>query len=92
MSVIDIQRSHDLGKEKARTAADALADNLARKLDVQSEWQGDRLMFRRSGVNGHLDVSDTELHVHLELGMMLRPFKQRIEEEIHTRLDRVTSA
>ncbi|MGM0570818.1 MAG: polyhydroxyalkanoic acid system family protein [Pseudomonadota bacterium] len=47
------------------------------------------MRFRRSGVKGHLDISPSELHVHLELGMMLRPFKGRIEEEIHNQLDTI---
>jgi len=89
MSVIDIQRSHALGEEKARSAADSLAGKLAQKFDVQSQWQGDRLLFERSGIKGHLDISDTELRVHLELGLMLRPFKPKIEEEIESRIDRM---
>jgi putative polyhydroxyalkanoate system protein len=89
MSVIDIQRSHSLGQEKARSAADTLADKLANKFGVQSEWQGDRLVLQHNGITGHLDISETDLRVRIELGMMLRPFKSKIENEIETRIDRV---
>ena len=89
MSSIDVRRSHSLDHEHARTAAETLAEDLSQKFDVQYEWDGDLLRFHRSGVKGHLDISPSELHVHLELGMMLRPFKGRIEEEIHNQLDAI---
>jgi putative polyhydroxyalkanoate system protein len=92
MSVIDIHRAHSLDKAHARDAAETLAQDLSRQFDVNYEWEGDRLRFKRSGVKGKLDVSEQELHVYLELGMMLRPFKSRIEQEIHSQLDQITGA
>ncbi|MCK7543980.1 polyhydroxyalkanoic acid system family protein [Marinobacter bryozoorum] len=89
MSSIDVRRAHSLDQAHAREAAESLAQDLSRKFDVDYEWDGDLMRFRRSGVKGHLDISPSELHVHLELGMMLRPFKGRIEEEIHTQLDKI---
>lgn len=89
MSVIDVRRSHSMDHEHAREAAENLAQDLSKKFDVNYEWDGDLLKFHRSGVKGHLDISPSELHVHLELGMMLRPFKGRVEEEIHNELDRL---
>ena len=89
MSASDVRRRHSMDPEHARGAGESLAQDLSRKFDVQYEWDGDLLRFHRSGVKGHLDISPSELHVHLELGMMLRPFKGRIEEEIHNELDRI---
>ena len=89
MSVIDVRRSHSMDHEHAREAAENLAQDLSKKFDVNYEWDSDLLKFHRSGVKGHLDISPSELHVHLELGMMLRPFKGRVEEEIHNELDRL---
>lgn len=92
MSVIDIHRAHSLDKAHAREAAETLAKDLSSQFDVNYEWQGDRLQFKRSGVKGSLDISVQELHIHLELGFMLRPFKSRIEQEIHSQLDQITGA
>lgn len=89
MSSIDVRRSHSLDRDHAREAAESLARDLSQKFDVDYEWDGDLLRFRRSGVKGHLDISPSELHVYLELGMMLRPFKGRIEDEIHSQLDTI---
>ncbi|WP_372964641.1 polyhydroxyalkanoic acid system family protein [Marinobacter sp.] len=89
MSVIDIHRAHALDKAHARDAAETLAKDLSQKFDVNYLWEGDLLKFRRSGVKGHLDIAETDLHIRLELGMMLRPFKSRIEQEIHSQLDQI---
>ena len=92
MSVIDIHRAHSLDKEHAREAAETLAKDLSKQFDVNYQWEGDLLKFRRSGVKGQLDISENDLHIRLELGLMLRPFKSRIEQEIHSQLDQIIQA
>ncbi|AOY89866.1 poly(3-hydroxybutyrate) depolymerase [Marinobacter salinus] len=89
MSVIDIHRPHTLDKEHARGVAETLAQDLSRQFDVNYEWEGDVLRFKRSGVKGHLTIDHADMHVHLELGMLLRAFKSRIEQEIHSQLDQI---
>jgi len=89
MSSIDVRRSHSLDTEHARDAAENLARDLSREFDLKYEWQGDHLDFKRSGVKGNLKIHEREIHVHLELGMMLRPFKGRIEQEINSQLDQL---
>nr|BBJ05582.1 hypothetical protein YBY_34310 [Marinobacter nauticus] len=92
MFVIDIHRAHSLDKAHAREAAETLAKDLSKQFDVNYQWEGDMLTFKRSGVKGHLDLSDSDLHIRLELGLMLRPFKSRIEQEIHSQLDQILTA
>ena len=92
MAVIDVPRSHALDKEHARQVAETLAQDLSRQFDVQYQWEGDVMRFRRSGVKGELTLTSDDLHVRLELGLMLRPFKHRIEQEIHSQLDQVLGA
>lgn len=92
MSVIDVHRAHTLDKDHAREAAEALAQDLSSQFDLNYQWEGDHLKFKRSGVKGQLDITDDDLHVHLELGLLLRPFKSKIESEIHNQLDQVLKA
>lgn len=92
MSVIDVRRPHTLDKEHAREAAENLAKDLSKQFDVNYQWDGDLLRFKRSGVKGQLEISHADLHIHLELGMMLRPFKSRIEQEINSQLDQMLKA
>lgn len=92
MSVIDVHRPHSLDKEHAREAAETLAKDLSEQFDVNYQWEGDLLKFKRSGVKGQMTLNHADLHIHLELGMMLRPFKSRIEQEINSQLDQITKA
>jgi putative polyhydroxyalkanoate system protein len=92
MSVIDVHRAHTLDKDHAREAAEALARDLSSQFDLNYQWEGDHLKFKRSGVKGHLNITGADLHVHLELGILLRPFKSRIEQEIHSQLDQILKA
>ncbi|HLT12575.1 MAG TPA: polyhydroxyalkanoic acid system family protein [Marinobacter sp.] len=92
MSVIDIHRAHSLDKAHAREAAETLAKDLSKQFDVNYQWEGDLLKFKRSGVKGQLDIAEDELHIRLELGLMLRPFKSRIEQEIQSQLDQIIKA
>lgn len=92
MSVIDVHRPHSLDKEHARQAAETLAQDLSKQFDVHYQWEGDVMRFKRSGVKGHLNITPDDLHIRLELGLMLRPFKHRIEQEIHNQLDQIITA
>ncbi len=92
MSVIDVHRAHTLDKDHARDAAEALARDLSSQFDLNYQWEGDHLKFKRSGVKGHLNITVDDLHVHLELGLLLRPFKAKIENEIHSQLDKILKA
>ena len=87
MSVIEISRAHTMGADGAKKTADELATGLSNRFGMDYSWQQDVLKFRRSGVKGQLEVDDEHIHIKLELGFMVRPFKARIEQEIHNHLD-----
>jgi putative polyhydroxyalkanoate system protein len=87
MATIDIKRSHALGKDKARAAAEAVARRLKDKIDATYRWKGDDLEFERSGAKGRIAVSDTEVRVQVELGLLLGPLKGKIEDKVHQYLD-----
>lgn len=87
MSVIEVTRHHTLSHDQAKQIADELAQSLSDRFDVAYDWHGDILSFHRKGVKGQLEVQPSLLHIRMELGLLLRPFKGRIETEIHNHLD-----
>ena len=89
MSFIDIHRTHTMDKQHARVAAETLAADLSSRFDMNYAWQGDVMKFERSGVQGQLTINHGDLHVHLELGLLLRPMKGRIAQEIESQLDQI---
>lgn len=89
MSEINYVRSHRLSLAQAKKVAQQTADDLALQYDLTSEWEGDTLHFQRSGVDGHMYVTATEIALHVKLGFLLRPFKARFEQHIERHLDQL---
>jgi len=87
MAKIDIHREHHLSLPQARAVVDKVAAKMSEKFGTQSQWQADTLKFSRTGVNGTIAVENGAVQVHAELGMLLSPMKNMIEQEIRNKLD-----
>lgn len=92
MADISIHRQHGSTLKKAKAVAQKVADRLAEDYDLESEWEGDTLHFQRAGVHGQLNVDAKAIDIHIRLGMLLRPFKGHIEEQVQATLDRLLGA
>ena len=87
MADIYIQRAHDSGLETARHAAQQVAEKISDQFGVSYHWEDDTLHFDHPGVNGYIIVSEQDILLNAELGLLLRIFKSSIESEIHRQLD-----
>jgi putative polyhydroxyalkanoate system protein len=87
MSDIKYLRQHSLSLKDAKKVAQKTADDLAEEYDLKSEWNGDTLNFHRSGVEGHMHVTDKHIDLSVKLGFLLRPFKSKFEQHIERHLD-----
>ena len=91
MGKIIIARSHGRGLDAARAEAEALAEDLAEKFGLKYRWVEDTLEFKGSGARGEMCCAEDEISLSLELSFVLRPFKTRIEQEVHKYLDEFAS-
>ena len=89
MADINITQLHKMSLEKARTAAQNVAEKMADEFDISSTWEGDTLTFTRSGVHGTLTVLDKEVRLEITLGFMLRAFASSIEEKVALNMGKV---
>jgi len=89
MADIRIARPHGLPLSRAKAAAQAAAENLVREYDLTCQWEGDTLSFRRSGVQGRIEVSPSQIAVEIRLGLLLKGFRSTIEQSVSKRLDEV---
>ena len=89
MADISITHKHKLSHKKAKAAAQKVADQLAQEYDIESEWDGDVLHFKRSGVSGTLELTDHVAQMEIKLGFMLKAFAATIEEHIHKNIKKV---
>lgn len=89
MSVIKVNRSHNLAMEKARALAEDLVANLAQEFGVKYHWEDETVKFKGAGAKGHMTVLSDRVELKMELGFLLKPFKGKIENSINRRLDEV---
>jgi putative polyhydroxyalkanoate system protein len=87
MADIDIRRNHSLGLEGARAAADRLAAELGKRFGLTGAWDGNVLRFERSGVNGTLGITASEVHLQVALGFLLKAMKGSIESAVHREIE-----
>ncbi len=91
MADIHIHREHKLGLPKARKLALAWAEQVEDKFDMDCTViegdDSDTVEFKRSGVNGRLQVAADHFDLKAKLGFLLGAFSQSIEAEITKNLD-----
>jgi putative polyhydroxyalkanoate system protein len=88
MAHIDLRRSHGGTLKAAKAAVTRTAAAIGKKFAIDSAWDGDTLHFSRSGVDGRIAVTKSEIHVYAELGFLLGMMKPAIEQEIERQLDK----
>ena len=89
MADINIVQQHKLTAEKARQAAQQVADKLAQEYDLACAWDGDVLRFERSGVDGSLTLEKEQAQLQIKLGFMLSAFASTIEGKIAEKMRKV---
>lgn len=91
MANIHIERTHQLGLAQAREMAAQWVASAESKFDMRCTYEAgehaDQVLFSRSGVSGVFKLDSERFCVEAKLGFLLGTFKERIEQEIQTRLD-----
>lgn len=89
MSDILLTQAHSLSPNQARAAAEKVALEMAQQFDMAIDWVGDTVSFSRSGVSGSLSLMPKEVQLEITLGMLLRAFKDKIEQRISANMAKV---
>ena len=80
--MIDIQHAHQLPEPAIRQIVQSLADKLTERYEVSSQWDADRLVFQRSGVEGAIQLLPGQVRVTASLGFPLSMMQSMVEDEI----------
>lgn len=91
MSRIDVRFPHSMDHDRALQVADELAREMESHYEFEWRWVGETLQLTRSGVKGEVEILPDEIGVHLELGMMLRPLRHRIEKGVIRHLEEIVA-
>lgn len=92
MADIDIRHKHALGPEQTRALAEDIAARVNESFPIDYHWVGESLHFKRLGVSGRIQLSESEVRVQVKLGLLLLPIKQRVEDQIRDYLAEVLRA
>jgi putative polyhydroxyalkanoate system protein len=88
---LHILRKHALGLPEARKIAFKWAEQVEKDFQMQCSYaegaDRDEVVFKRSGVNGTLEVTKDKFELNASLGFLLGAFRGRIEAEIVKNLD-----
>jgi putative polyhydroxyalkanoate system protein len=87
MATINVKRHHQLYRTRLRKEVEHLAQKLSNDLSVDYQWEDDRLVFKRTGANGFIQIGKDELEIEIKLNLVLTPLKGTIEKNITEYLD-----
>ena len=85
--MIVIRRQHNLGLAKAKRLAQTIADGLQSDFGGTFTWKGNELHFQRTGASACATVTKDSVQIRVDLNVLLRPLRERIEREIRGTLD-----
>lgn len=92
MTDISIIQEHGLNPERARAAAQTVADKMAADYGLALAWEGDVLRFERAGVNGALTLEAQRAVMRIELGFPMGMMAAAIESKVADKMRRVFGA
>jgi len=82
MSKIHLKHHHNLPRDETRKRVESIAADLKREYKMDYSWDGDRVLFKRSGASGSVFVGEDFIELDIKLGMLLAPLKGKIEDTI----------
>ena len=84
---VQITRSHHLDKATTRRMVEDIATSLSQKLSFRYHWEADRLVFKRTGVSGHIDVDDHRVDVFVSKSPLLPVSEGWIRSQVEAVMD-----
>jgi putative polyhydroxyalkanoate system protein len=87
MATIRIKRKHHLDNETVKSEVERIAEKLSKQISATYNWEGDRMVFKRTGASGHIDLNEGEVDIEIKLSMVLSPMKGTVEKTLKDYLD-----
>ena len=92
MADISIVQQHTLSPERARAAAQQVAEKISAEYGLACKWDGDVLRFERSGVEGALTLGEQSAAMRIRLGFFMGAFAAAIEAKVAEKMRKVFAA
>ena len=89
MSRVRIQRTHTLGSQEVRRRFSEVEASLQQHYGMTIAWEGQSGAFHGHGITGQVQVAEDHLAIDMQLGMLLWPFTNRIQETLEQQVDQL---
>lgn len=86
MATIKVERNHGLTQDEALERAKQVVADFAKRLKADVNWKGSDASFKGAGFSGGASVTDDRIAIDVDLGLMLRPLKSKIESRLEDEL------
>jgi len=92
MADIRITQAHALTLQQSKDAAQQVADRMAAEYDMATQWNGNVLVFGRSGIDGMLTLEERQVTVDVTLSGFFQGVAPMIEDKISRHIARTFGA
>ena len=82
MATINVTHNHKLGQDEAKRRIETLLEELGDKVKADINWSGSNASFKGTGFSGTAQVLEDKINFALDLNMLLRPMKGKIESRV----------
>lgn len=94
MATIEITREHEFSFDEAKERTRLVIEEMQKKRpelfgDVQWSANGSYAEAKGKGFSAVIEVGKTEASIEVELNLMLKPFKKKLERKINDKFDEV---
>lgn len=87
MTTIRIQRKYRLSSDELRQGLENFGAQFREKFDLQYRWVGQRVEFKRSGVNGFIEYDEETILLEMKLGLLYAPFAGKVRSHLEAYVD-----
>lgn len=86
MATIQVKHQHALTQDEAIQRAKDVIREFGERLKAEIKWSGSNATFKGSGFSGSAIVREGHVSVDVDLSLVLRPMKSKIEDKLVTKL------
>lgn len=87
MATIRVEHKHALTRDEAIERARNVIREFSERLKAEVRWSGPDATFKGTGFSGTAKVDDGLVHVSVDLSLVLRPMKAKIESKLAKALE-----
>jgi putative polyhydroxyalkanoate system protein len=87
MATISVEHAHTLGQDEALKRAHEVIQEFGERLKAEIEWTGTNATFKGTGFTGTAQVLPQNIAISVDLSMLLRPLKGKIESRLEKALE-----